>query len=268
MAIKDDIKVLKDAFNSAFGISSSEAKKAAEAGEAAVEGLKAGLRSDTPVIDELSGYVDTDTVQENGTDSTEREWVWVNGYKGMDKNMQCWNGFQYELGYQYDMGDDEEIEACCSGYHLCLNMEDVFGYVKLGNGNRFFEVRAMVRKKDLDKYGTYMNSRYYGLLLDNSRIDKLAAKSIEIVRELSIDEIMEHVPEAAEWCDEYKKMAITTSVKAVQNLIKIDELTKLGYSNTFAHWLVNRDKYGIAKAVGSQEGLSMDMKVFYIMNNI
>lgn len=212
------------------------------------------------------GYVDTDSVQEKCTDASEEEWIWVTGYKGMDTNMQCWGRFQYELGKRYDMPEDKKIEACESGYHLCLTMEDVFGYVSLGDGNRFFEVRALVRKKDRDSYGWEPIKKNTGWFYSlPPKIDKLAAKSIEIVRELSVDEIMEHVPAAAEWCDEYKKTAISTGIEAVTNLIRIEKLEALGYSHTFAQWIVDSRKYDIAKAVGSQEGLSMDMKVYCIM---
>lgn len=249
----NSVKELNDALKKALDIH-SPSKESAKAIEEALAGV---------------GYVDTDSVQEKCTDAAEEEWIWITGFKGMDKDMQCHGGFQYELRKRYDMPEGEKVEACEGGYHLCLKLEDVFKYVKLGDDNRFFEVRALVRKKDANEYGmTKHDGTGYAWFLGNIYVvDKLAAKSIEIVRELSVDEIMEHVPEASEWCDEYKKMAITTGIDAVQGLIKIDKLTELGYSNTFANWLVNNKKYDIAKAVGSQEGLSMDMKVLCIMNN-
>lgn len=247
----DSVREMNEAIKKAFGFV-PPSEETAKATEEALNGV---------------GYVDTDSVQEKDTDVPEEEWIWVTGYKGMDKDMQCHGGFQYELGTRYDMPEGEKIEACESGYHLCLKMHDVFSHVVIGRGNRFFEVRALVRKKDFDEYGKVKKdeSRYSWMLGNIYIVNKLAAKSIEIVRELSVDEIMEHVPAAKDWCDEYKKMAITTGIEVVQNLVKVDKLTELGYSNTFAHWLVNNGKYDIAKAVGSQEGLSMDMKVLCIM---
>lgn len=248
----DSVREMNDVIKKAFGLKAPE-EETAKATEEALKG---------------AGYVDTDSVQEKCTDGTD-EWVWVTGYKGMDKDMKCHGGFQYELGKRYDMPKGKKIEVCSSGYHLCLKMRDVFNHVLIGKSNRFFEVRALVRKKDVEEYGHVKrdgDSRAW-LLANVYIVNKLAAKSIEIVRELSVDEIMEHVPEAKHWCDEYKKMAIETDVDVVRGLIKIDKLTELGYSNTFANWLVNSGKYDIAKAVGSQEGLSMDMKVFCIMNN-
>ena len=262
---RDSVKGMKEIANTLFG-AVSESKKTAEAVKAFSEGLESGLRVNAPVIDELSEKT-TNTSEEKCTDAHDEEWVWVTGYKGMNENMQCLGGFQYELSKRYDMPENEEIEVCERGFHMCLKLEDVFNYVSLGGGNRFFEVRALVRKKDVDEYGTEKRNTYYGLILSQSKVNKLASKSIEIVRELSVDEIMEHVPETLEWSDEYKKMAITVGIEGVRNLVKIDKLTGLGYSHTFATWLVNSGKYGIAKAVGSQEGLSMDMKVFCIMND-
>lgn len=247
----DSVREMNEAIKKAFGFVPPR-EETAKATEEALNGV---------------GYVDTDSVQEKDTDVPEEEWIWVTGYKGMDKDMQCHGGFQYELGKRYDMPEKAKIEACSSGYHLCLTMHDVFSHVVIYRGNRFFEVRALVRKKDFDEYGKVKKdeSRCSRMLGNIYIVNKLAAKSIEIVRELSVDEIMEHVPEAKYWSDEYKKMAITTGIDAVRGLVKINELEDLGYSNTFAHWLVNNGKYDIAKAVGSQEGLSMDMKVLCIM---
>ena len=192
------------------------------------------------------------------------EWVWVTGYKGMDQNMQCCNNFQYEIGKRYDMPEDAEVAACSSGFHMCLNMDDVFGYVSLGSGNRFFEVRALVRKGDKEKYGTHMVVKNGQIYYDN-RIDKLVAKSIEIVRELTIDEILENT-EAKDWSSEYKQMTITIGVDGVKSIMRRDELVGYGYSTPFAQWLVDNKKYEVAKAVGSQTDLSMDMKCLMILN--
>lgn len=205
----------------------------------------------------------------------EEEWIWVNGYKGMDKNMQCRNNFQYEIGKRYDMPEDSTIEACSSGFHMCLSMSDVFNYVNLGDGNRFFEVKALVRKSDKDRYRSSVSSNpwssgitytiYAGSLSPVPVTDKLAAKSIEIVRELTIDEILEHT-DAKDWDTHYKELAIAVGLNSAQSIMYTDELTVLGYSLPFAQWLSKNTKYEIAKAVGSQTDLSMDMKCLMIMN--
>ena len=208
-----------------------------------------------------------ETTAETEPEMKVEEWIWVEGYKGTDKDMKCYNDFQYELGKQYDMPDDAEIETCSSGFHLCLNMPDVTSYVRIGNGNRFFKVLALVRKSDLEEYGTtkaidgprYYRTRYY-------TIDKLAARSIKFIQELSMDEILEHTT-ARNWDTKYREIAITAGLNAAEAVMHSDELLGYGYSFPFAQWLINNKKYDIAKAVGSQSELSMDMKVFMIMSN-
>lgn len=185
------------------------------------------------------------------------EWIWVDGYKGTDKNMQCHDNFQYELGKRYDMPEDAEIRECSSGFHLCLNLSDVTRtYYPIGSGNRFFRVRALVRKNDVRKYGRAVG---WG-----SISDKLVAKSIEFTSELTPDIILAGF-DVDEWPDEYKKMAIEVSVKEAQNLMQTRELVELGYSEPFAGWIIETHKYGKAKIIASQPGLSMDMRAFMVM---
>ena len=59
------------------------------------------------------------------------EYVWVEGYKGTDKNMCCQNDFQYELGVEVSLPEDEEPVGCKRGFHFCLELKDVFYYLIL-----------------------------------------------------------------------------------------------------------------------------------------
>lgn len=236
-----------------------------------VDAFKRAIGIKSPAEECTEGTIAGEPVMEDPTPETpvEEEWIWVNGYKGMDKNMQCRNNFQYEIGKRYDMPEDSTIEACSSGFHMCLNLDDVFEYVSLGDGNRFFEVKALVRKIDKDGYGVASGGGgYYWTSTGNlfpARVNKLAAKSIEIVQELTIDEILEHT-DAKDWDTHYKELAIAVGLNSAQSIMYVDELTALGYSLPFAQWLSKNSKYEIAKAVGSQTDLSMDMKCFMIMN--
>ena len=72
------------------------------------------------------------------------EWIWVEGYKGVDQNMQGYKGFQYELNKEYSV--DGEVEECKNGLHFSLKLDDVFHY-KNCLTHRFFKVKAYVRKK-------------------------------------------------------------------------------------------------------------------------
>ena len=61
-------------------------------------------------------------------------------YKGFDKNLQCKNQFQYEIGKEYDM--DGDIKCCENGFHACENPFDVFGYYEPDGNSRFCEVEC------------------------------------------------------------------------------------------------------------------------------
>ena len=124
----------------------------------------------------------------------QEEWVYVEGIKGMTEDMKGYDSFQFEVGKTYIK--DGLIEICKNGFHLSLNLEDVLHHYGICKGNRFFKVRALVRKKDLDEYGTIteVDNFFYGKqkIIKN----KLVSKEIEILEELSDEELFE----------EYKKM--------------------------------------------------------------
>lgn len=130
----------------------------------------------------------------------EEEWIWVEGFKGLDYQMRGYGNFQYELGKTYEE-NDKEIIACRSGFHLCLNLDDVmhyYGYMSNSFTNRYFKVRALVRKSDYEKYGTKDNFPSLTMRVKNTlgyqvstKIDKLAAKSIIILEEIPKEEIWE-----------------------------------------------------------------------------
>lgn len=187
------------------------------------------------------------------------EWIWITGYKGTDKDMKCMNDYQYELGKQFNMPEGEPIVDCHSGFHLCKNLNDVFGHYRIGYGRRYFEVTALVRKKDVEAYDTGPFKRR----------DKLAAKSIVFTRELSIDEILEDT-DAAEWSSEFKQMAIEQSIQIAKTAVLAKHLTELGYSAAFSEYIADEgdDAYEAAVRVASQKELSMDMKVLAIMKVI
>lgn len=193
------------------------------------------------------------------TPSLEEKWVWVTGYKGTDKDMKCMNDFQYEIGKTYDMPEDSSVKACQSGFHMCLELEHVFKYKDIGHGNRFFEVRALVRESDLTKYG----KREYFVASD-----KLAAKSIELLRELGADEILAHIPVAAGWSDEIKTIAIEKGIDEARTEAKVRELITMGYSPELARYICSQAGYALAVALDTQPGISMDTKIMAIFSHV
>lgn len=199
------------------------------------------------------------------TEQATDEWIWVEGYKGTDRNMQC-RDFQFEIGKQFDIPEGEEIRTCSSGFHMCLKLEDVHKYYAVGNSNRFFRVRALVRKSEYEKYGLPDDSSSLGLYFNSNwgRIDKLVSKSIVFERELTVDEILEPVVEAEEFSDEQKSLAIEVGVGPVYKIMRTNKLVECGYSLPFAAYIESNGLYDDAIAVGSQPDLSMDMKCMII----
>lgn len=197
----------------------------------------------------------------------EEEWIWVEGYKGTDANMCC-RDYQYELGKQFDMPEGENIKTCDNGFHLCLRLKSVFDFYNIGKGNRFFKVKALVRKKDKER--AEMSSCTGMVLNANGTIswgcqDKIAAKSIIFVSELTQDEILKGT-EVEKLSKKYKDIAINVDVKTARNTYQASVLEKDGYSKAFAAHIVNKGLFDKAHAVGSQSGLSMDMKVLWILS--
>lgn len=123
----------------------------------------------------------------------QEEWVYVEGIKGMTEDMKGYDNFQFEVGKTYIK--DGLIEICKNGFHLSLNLEDVLHHYGICKGNRFFKVRALVRKKDLDEYGTIteVDNFFYGKqkIIKN----KLVSKEIEILEEFSNEELFEEYKE-------------------------------------------------------------------------
>lgn len=202
----------------------------------------------------------------------EEEYVWVKGFKGTDKDMRCKGDYQYELGKKFDLDADVEPVTCSKGFHFCKDLESVFRYYKIGDGNRFFEVEALVKKSALEsknKSNVCANldqwSKMYMSFANHD--DKYAAKSIRFVRELTADEVFEAVSnkEVREWADEQKKRAMETSIDTVRREIRTFDLCAAGYSPAFAKYISSDEgRYKTAMAMASLPDVSMDIKVMAI----
>ena len=201
----------------------------------------------------------------------EEEYIWIKGFKGTNKDMRC-QDYQYELDKQFDLDADVEPVICSKGFHLCKKLESVFQYYKIGNGNRFFEVEALVKKSDLNperkKNSTPNVYVPYGYLpgFSGSK-DKYAAKSIRFIRELTVDEVFEVVSdeEVRGWTEEQKKRAMETSIAAVRPEVREFELCAAGYSPVFSKYIAgDTGRYQTAMAMASLPDVSMDIKVMAI----
>ena len=204
----------------------------------------------------LNGNFHVNKIITETEDKGAEEWVWITGYKGTDKDMKC-RDYQFELGKQFDMPEDADIQLCCSGFHMCQNLKNVFNYYGIGKGNRFFEVKALVRR--YNKNGHYTYEHHY---------DKMTSKSITFVRELTADEIFKSaVGEygfTANWTTEQKELALKTTINNVKTIIRTEKLVDLGYSEAFATFVVENGADGIACTMTSMPDISMDVKALTI----
>ena len=202
----------------------------------------------------------------------DEEYIWVKGFKGTDKDMRCKGDYQYELGKQFDLDADVEPVTCSKGLHFCKDLESVFRYYKIGDGNRFFEVEALVKKSALEsknKSNVCANldqwSKMYMSFANYD--DKYAAKSIRFIRELTADEVFDIVTdnEVRGWAEEQKRRAMETSIRAVKAEIREFDLCAAGYSLAFAKYIAgDTDRYKTAIAMASLPDVSMDVKVMAI----
>lgn len=199
------------------------------------------------------------------------EYVWIKGFKGTDKDMRC-QDYQYELDKQFDLDEDVEPVVCSKGFHFCKSLENVFRHYKIGDGHRFFEVEALVRKSDLDPkkkdYAKYADVAWSLYHTSSHYDDKYAAKSIRFIRELSVDEVFGALGTDCDvrgWTEEQKKRAMETSINAVRRDIRAFELCAAGYSPAFAKYIsIDEGRYTTAMAMASLPDVSMDVKVMAI----
>lgn len=213
------------------------------------------------IVDAEADNKATKTKSTEPEQTSSEEWIWVDGYKGTNSDMTC-RDYQFELGKRHDMPEDAVILECSNGFHLCLTLDDVLEYYPIRENNRFFKVKALVRKSDVEKYG-----QYDGFLYAYKR-NKLVSKSIEFVSECTIDEILSDY-DTEGWTDEDKREALYIGPATVEAKIihktRVEELLNYGYSIPFSEYIADfDDKFIKACTVASQPGVSMDVRVLTI----
>ena len=72
------------------------------------------------------------------------------GFKAMNMDMTC-RDYQFEVGKTYQINNEKPLELCSeSGFHFCLNFEDVFDYYNW-HSSRVFKIKTeaeVVTEKD------------------------------------------------------------------------------------------------------------------------
>ena len=121
----------------------------------------------------------------------EEEWIWVDGYKAIYADMKPKHGdITYAVGETFSLEEGKEVEACRTGFHFCLKPEHIRHYYSYG---RLFKVRAEVLKSEYEKFGADGTYKVYrkeyhpmlGYMPDHAEVDKMAARSITFVEEIT-----------------------------------------------------------------------------------
>lgn len=211
-----------------------------------------------------------ETKQEEQEEKQEEEkWITVEGYKGMDKNMQGYGGFQYELGKTYTVDDPSSVLICNYGYHFSLNLEDMLSYTVLNNNNRFFKVKAIVREKDYEEYGKMSFNTFCV-----SKNDKLAAKEITIVEEVSDEEMLSYVKDKyynvfaieslklEDMAEVYSKGVMYVVYKKIVEKTKTEMKEKYNFSDEFIYFLFKdiKESHKVAELAETILVLSEEME--------
>lgn len=213
-----------------------------------------GLSAKITLIDETHETKEDPEVKEE-------EYIWVEGYKGTDKNMCC-RDYQYKLNEKFDMPEGAEIEVCDSGFHLCPELKQVFQYYDVYKGNRFFKVMAYIPKKQTETIWTPWTSY--------SSPDKYAAKSIVFLSELTPREILNArygEDKIKDLTDDEITEVLTTSLKEVRKRKTIAELVALGYSEDIAEIAFANDREYLARALVKQTNISWDTRILALITS-
>jgi len=78
-------------------------------------------------------------------EAVEQDWIWVDAFKATDANMIC-KGHQYRLSVEDTYGD--KVVLGSKGYHVCTNLRHCFKEYPYDFHNRFFQVKALVKRTD------------------------------------------------------------------------------------------------------------------------
>jgi hypothetical protein len=198
------------------------------------------------------------------------EWIWINGYKATDKDMKCCD-FQYEMHTRIDMPEGAEISTCSSGFHLCTELKDTFSYYEPQDGNRYFHVRALVRKSDYANLNVDPTPGTYAAFLRafSGSDSKLAAKSIEFVSEVSREELerwlVDNVINADKLSPEFLAMVPNISVSEAFQKQQACELEAAGYPYTLARYIMKYHADSFDKAMElAMSGITMDTKMLLV----
>lgn len=204
----------------------------------------------------------------------EEKWIWVDGIKGMTLDMKGKNNFQFEIGKKYV--HEGEVSLCESGFHFSKSVEDASNYYNL-LFSRFFKVKGLVREKDLERYRSKSEYMYF-YTLDTTPRDKLVAREIEIVSELTEEEYLKILKPNSKFIQSIEDIERIRELKNF-TLFKKEKsrkiLEKCGFVETFIEILLDEandsgkvEKISFLAEALIEENVSKDMTIFLLMKEL
>ncbi len=181
--------------------------------------------------------------------------IWVEGYKGTDKDMCC-RGYQYELNKEFVC--DGKASICNNGFHFCTYLGQVIeNWYSFDGNNRYFKVKALIPLEDT-----------------KSGREKFAAKKIILLEEVGYKQLEKYIHEKCPIIKTEEDWMVCREsgyTEFCKNIFKT-EMSKFGYSETFIDILFDEkgEKYCdsvIKKAKAFyEEKVSKDLAVYMLMS--
>ena len=110
------------------------------------------------------------SVDDRYFEAVEQDWIWVDAYKGTDADRVC-KGKQYLMNVEDNYPG--EVHLGTKGYHVCTNLRHCFKEYPYDFHNRFFKVKALVKRTDYQ--------------YRNPNNTTLVAKAIRFTEEITLD---------------------------------------------------------------------------------
>ena len=206
----------------------------------------------------------------------EEKWIWVEGYKGTDKDMCCQPGnidskMQYEIDKEFTCYGD--IIYGQNGFHFCEDLKDIFDYYLIDLNNRFFKVKGLVKEKDYNNMIKNKGKRSFGSWIHTFYIlnSQLVAKKIIFLEEITynnglkkyINEYLPYVKNEEDYC-KYNDYNILCKDKFLLSM------KNLGFSDLFIRiQLDSMPNKAIFKYINQakaykKEGISKDLMIYLL----
>jgi len=235
----------------------------------------AELKEDVKDMKQEAEKIST-TIPETQEAPEKEEWIWVDGYKGTDKNMCCQPGnidsrIQYEIGKEFTCNGD--IICGGNGLHFCEDLKDVFDYYLIDLNNKFFKVKGLVKEKDYNNMiknkgrETYYSWAHMSYTLDS----QLVAKKIIFLEEVTynnglkkyIDEYLPYIENEEDYCkyNDYNILCRDKFLLSMKNLGFSDLFTRIQLDSIPKEAAV---KYVNQAKAYKKENISKDLMIYLL----